>query len=95
MRPSSSGTLSRFEARKAVLGVKKARSASAKKTAGTAKKASAWSLNRYLGHFGIASPSANSAAGRLAKKSAAKKSGAKKKVSTKKKPAAKKSSRAG
>ncbi len=89
-RPSSSGTLSRLQARKAVLGVKKARSASAKKTSGFAKKASAWSVNRYLGHFGVTGPSANSLSSRSAKKGATKK-----KTSAKKKSVAKKSSRAG
>ncbi|HEY5060250.1 MAG TPA: hypothetical protein VII52_01890, partial [Gemmatimonadaceae bacterium] len=47
---SKSASLSRSEARKAVLGVKEARLRSAKKA--SAKKASSWTYKRYLGHFG-------------------------------------------
>jgi len=50
---SKTGSLTRGEARKAVLGVKKARSA-AKKVSGAKKKASSWYVKRYLGHFGFA-----------------------------------------
>ena len=83
----SSSALTRTEARKAVLGVKKARSTSAKKASSAAKKASSWSVKRYLGHFGVGPESAESTTRRPAKKGATKKkttarktSGAKKRI---------------
>lgn len=49
---TKTGSLSRGEARKAVLRVMKARSGSAKKTSAV-KKPSPWYYKRYLGHFGF------------------------------------------
>jgi hypothetical protein len=74
-------TLSRSAAKKAVLGVKKARSASGNKAASPAKKASASSVKRYLGHFGVGTDAAVS---RPLKK-AAKKTAPAKKVAVAKK----------
>ena len=77
---SKGGTLSRLQARKAVLGVKAKRSTSVAKkaTAPSAKKASSSFVERYLGHFGVGRASV-----------AAKKGGAKKDVSSKKSSAKK------
>jgi hypothetical protein len=80
-RATTSDSLSLSAAKKAVLGVKEARSSSASKAARPAKKASASSLKRYLGHFGVGSDAAVS---RQVKKAAKKKTGAKRVSAAKK-----------
>lgn len=77
-KPSS---ISRTEARKAVLGVKSSR-ASGAKTATKSKSATPSIIERYLGHFGVGSSPAVAKRG-----SGAKKAGTAKKSALAKKPA--------
>jgi hypothetical protein len=79
-----SSSISRSEARKAVLGVKTSRASTAKKTSRSGATAASF-VERYLGHFG-AGP------GHAASKGGARKAGAAKKSSTAKKSAAVKKS---
>lgn len=81
---SKTSSISRLQARKAVLGVKAARSGSGSARASSlhsAKKASSSFVERYLGHFGVGPSS-----------TATKKSGAAKKAGATKKSVGKKSS---
>jgi hypothetical protein len=78
-KPSS---ISRTEARKAVLGVKSSRASGARKTATKSKSATPSIIERYLGHFGVGSSPAVAKRG-----SGAKKAGTAKKSALAKKPA--------